>query len=99
MSAPMMILGSQPPAAGMPFSGNTMNSATMLGRTAPSSTARNQYAPGAASRSRGQITVPQTPPQNARDSTAGTPSGGAGVMSYGARGNAPDSQSSVSTLW
>ena len=76
-----------------------MNSATALGRTAPISRARNQYARPAALQSSCQIVTPQTPPQNARDITAGTPSGGAGAMSYGARGSAPANQNSVSTPW
>ena len=76
-----------------------MNSATALGRAAPLSRARNQYARPAAFRSSGQIATPQTPPQHARDITAGTPSGGAGAMSYGARGDAADNQNSVSTPW
>src|SRR5882724_4667731 len=35
MSAPTMILGSQPPATPIPLSGNTTKSATALGPTAP----------------------------------------------------------------
>jgi hypothetical protein len=42
MSAPTMILGSQPPATPIPLSGNTTKSATALGPTAPISRARSQ---------------------------------------------------------
>src|SRR5258705_11097004 len=89
MSALMMILGSQPPATGMALSGNTMNSATALGRTAPISRARNQYVRPAAFRSSGQIATPQTPPQHARDITAGTPTGAPGALPYARPGTGP----------
>src|SRR5262245_22802391 len=95
-SAPAMIAGLQPPATGMPFSGSTTNSATMLGSSAPSTSARSQYAPPVAFRSNGQSAAPQTPPQNASEITAGTPNGPVGAMLYGVRGNAPESQSRVS---
>ena len=95
MSAPTINLGSQPAAICMPLSGNTTKSATAVGPRAPRSTARNHRADRALQQR--QITAAQTPPQNANEITAGTPSGPAGWGCMG-RAGAPDNQNSVSSL-
>src|SRR5262249_3012521 len=81
--ASMMTAGFHPPANGIPLSGSTTKRPTALGTTAPKRRARVQYAAPFACRSRGERTTPQIPPQKARQTTAGTPSGGTRVMSYG----------------
>src|SRR2546426_8578357 len=87
--APTMIFESQPPARPMPLIGITTNHATRLGPSAPITSALIQYAPPLEARIRAHNTIPHTPPQNAREITAGTLSGGTGVMFQGARGENP----------
>src|SRR5262250_2804493 len=98
-SAPTMILGSQPPATPIPFIGITTNQATELGPSAPMPRAFAQYAAPRDARIKAHNTIPQTPPQNASEITAGALNGGTGVMFHGARADAPAAYSSASKPW
>src|SRR5450830_1016656 len=98
-SAPTMRSGFQPPPIGRPFIGKTTKNATSVGRIAPRTIARSQYFDPAAPRIISHSAIPHTPPQNASDSTDGTPIGGVGVMTHGLRGVIRNPWRSASTPW
>src|SRR3546814_10624645 len=82
--------GTKPPATGWPLIGATTNQATSVGNIAPNSSAAIQYpAPRGNLGSTQEKTKPQTPPQNASETTCGTPNGLVGAIGKGAVGIRP----------
>ncbi|MGA7826113.1 MAG: hypothetical protein WCA04_00505 [Geobacteraceae bacterium] len=80
----------QPPPMGRPLRGSTISNATSEGRIAPNRNAATQYHPWDGNLdSTNANTIPQTPPQNDKEKTAGTPNGLVATVAKGANGATP----------